>query len=87
MRIFRRYEEHLIARGFLHSVHTKSERMAGVWTGLFIWGLAVVAVLAVLDHLILGGSLIPVLRPLGIAALVSFGIGCILIVLSINRLI
>ncbi len=81
------FENWLIGRGLLHSAHTRSERLAGIWTALSILILLALIAIVVVDELFLGRSLYAVLRPFGIAALVSFGVGCLLIVLSTNHII
>ena len=76
-----------MAKGFLHPTHSRSVRVAGVWYALSVLILVGLIVIGVIDDLLFGRIFFPVLRPLGIAALVSCGIGLVLIVLSTNRII
>ena len=82
-----RINEFLYSLGLLNESHSKSVHVAGYITVASLLVLLVLFILVAIDELLFSATLREHLSIIGKFALGGFGIGCLLIILSTNKLL
>ena len=82
-----RINEFLYSLGLLNKYHSKSEHVSGYITFASLLVLLALFILVVIDELLFAATFREYLSITGKFALGGFGIGCLLIVFSTNKII